>query len=76
MCSPRANFPCPAGIGHHAWARINRMTDPAPRRAGVATTGAGAIVFFTAPRSKTGNGAAVGMAPAAEGAGLSIAGRF
>jgi len=42
--------------------------------AGVATTGAGAIVFFTAPKSKT--SAAVGMAPAAEGAGLSIAGRF
>lgn len=39
---------------------------------GVAALGAGAIVFFTAPKSKT----TVGMGPAAEGAGLSIAGRF
>jgi hypothetical protein len=40
--------------------------------AGVAAVGAGAIVFFTAPKSKT----TVGMGPATEGAGLSVAGRF
>ena len=37
MCSPRANFPCPMGTGHQAWARISRLVDPAPRRIGVAT---------------------------------------
>jgi hypothetical protein len=40
--------------------------------AGGVALGAGAIVFFTAPTSKT----AVGVGPATEGAGLSVAGRF
>jgi hypothetical protein len=39
---------------------------------GAVALGAGAIVFFTAPTSKT----VVGMGPATEGAGLSVAGRF
>jgi hypothetical protein len=39
MISPRANFPCPIGIGHQAWARMSRLIDPAPRLPGVATTG-------------------------------------
>ena len=39
MSSPRANFPCPIGIGHQAWARMSRLIDPAPRLPGVATTG-------------------------------------
>ena len=43
---------------------------------GAAAAGAGAIVFFTAPKSKGGEGAVVGVGPATEGAGLSIAGRF
>jgi hypothetical protein len=38
--------------------------------------GTGAIVFFTAPKSKTSTGAVVGVGPASEGAGLSFAGRF
>jgi hypothetical protein len=43
---------------------------------GTAALGAGAIVFFTAPKSKKNVGAAVGLGPPAEGAGLSVAGRF
>jgi hypothetical protein len=42
--------------------------------AGAAVLAGGAVVFFTAP--KTADSAAVGLAPAAESAGLSIAGRF
>lgn len=40
--------------------------------AGGVALGAGAIVFFTAPTSKT----VVGLGPATEGAGLLVAGRF
>jgi hypothetical protein len=43
---------------------------------GAVAVGAGAIVFFTAPKSKTGAAATVGIVPAAEGASLSVAGRF
>lgn len=43
---------------------------------GVAAVGAGTVVFLTAPKSRSGEGTAVGVAPAAAGAGLSIAGRF
>ena len=38
MCWPRAKVPCPAGIGHQAWARSSRLIDPAPCPFGVATT--------------------------------------
>ena len=31
MCSPRANLPCPMGIGHQACARMSRLIDPALR---------------------------------------------
>jgi hypothetical protein len=44
--------------------------------AGAGALGAGAIVFFTAPRSKTSSGAVVGLGPATDGTGLSVAGRF
>ena len=37
--------------------------------------GTGAIVFFTAPKSRTSAGATVGLGPAAEGTGLSFAER-
>jgi hypothetical protein len=37
MCSPRANLPCPMGIGHHPWARMSLLIAPATRLAGVAT---------------------------------------
>jgi hypothetical protein len=45
---------------------------------GAAAVGAGAIVFFVAPRSKPGEGTKVGLAvaPSAQGASLSVAGRF
>jgi len=36
MWSPRANFPCPMGIGHQAWARVSRLIDPAPCLLGAA----------------------------------------
>jgi len=38
--------------------------------------GTGAVVFFTAPRSRTSSGVVVGLGPSTEGAGLSLAGRF
>jgi hypothetical protein len=44
--------------------------------AGAAALGTGAILFFTAPTSKPGVGASVGLGPAAEGTGLAVAGRF
>ncbi len=44
---------------------------------GTAVLGTGAIVFFTAPKSKAGvGGTIVGLGPATDGAGLSVAGRF
>jgi hypothetical protein len=44
---------------------------------GAVALGAGAVVFFTAPKSKPGAGTAVGLGPAGDGAaGLSVAGRF
>jgi hypothetical protein len=43
---------------------------------GALAVGAGGIAFFTAPKSKPGAGATVGLAATAEGTGLSIAGRF
>jgi hypothetical protein len=44
--------------------------------AGVAALGGGAIVYFTAPRPKASAGPSVGLGPAAQGAGLSVGGRF
>lgn len=38
--------------------------------------GTGAVVFFSAPKSKTSTGSAVGLGPAEQGAGLAIVGRF
>jgi hypothetical protein len=43
---------------------------------GAVALGAGAIVFFTSPKSRTGASATVGLAPAADGAGLAVGGRF
>jgi len=43
---------------------------------GALGVGAGAIVFFTAPKSRTGASATVGLAPSAAGASLLVAGRF
>jgi hypothetical protein len=43
---------------------------------GILGVGAGAIVFFTAPKSKDGASATLAIAPAAEGARLVFAGRF
>ena len=42
--------------------------------AGAAALGAGAVIFFAAPKARP--IAAVGLGPAAEGAGLAVAGRF
>lgn len=44
--------------------------------AGAVAVGAGAIVFFTAPRSKPGGAGTISLAPATEGTGLSVAGLF
>jgi hypothetical protein len=43
---------------------------------GALGVGAGAIVFFSAPKSRTGASATVGLAPSAAGASLLVAGRF
>src|SRR5581483_8170459 len=42
--------------------------------AGAAALGTGAVIFFTAPKARPIG--AVGLGPAAEGAGLAVAGRF
>jgi hypothetical protein len=44
--------------------------------AGAAVAGVGAVVLLTAPSSKPGVGATVGLAPTTGGAGLSVAGWF
>jgi hypothetical protein len=43
---------------------------------GAVAMGAGAIVFFTAPKSKPSAVVSVGLGPTGPGAGLSVAGRF
>jgi len=44
--------------------------------AGAVALGTGAVVFFTVPKAKASVGASVGLGLAAEGASVSIAGRF
>jgi serine/threonine-protein kinase len=43
---------------------------------GAAALGAGAIVFFTAPRPKASPAPTLGLGPASQGAGLAVDGRF
>jgi hypothetical protein len=43
---------------------------------GGAAMAAGAVVFFTAPKESAGSAPAVGIAPASQGTGLSVVGRF
>jgi hypothetical protein len=62
----------PAGMSQYESAQHLTTASDISFIAGAAALGAGALVFFTAPTSKT----VVGMGPATEGAGLSVAGRF
>jgi hypothetical protein len=76
-CSPGPSVACGANQAEESRSAVHLANvSTISFLAGAATAGAGAIVFFTAPKSKAGAGATVGVAPAAEGAGLSIAGRF
>jgi hypothetical protein len=66
------NLCAPARLSQLSSARNLASASDISLIAGGVALGAGAIVFFTAPTSKT----VVGMGPATQGAGLSVAGRF
>ncbi len=71
------NYTCPAGAVPEMRSASSLSTvSTISFVAGAAVLGTGAVVFFTAPRSRTGAGATVGLGPASEGAGLALGGHF
>jgi hypothetical protein len=74
---PRCTTGCPPlNASQFAYAHDLVTASSVSLITGAAALGAGAIVFFAAPTSKASPGSAVGFGPAAEGAGLAVAGRF
>jgi|HubBroStandDraft_1064217.scaffolds.fasta_scaffold53879_1 hypothetical protein len=72
--SPSTCSPMGAALGQSA--HVSATAATVLLATGTGVLGAGAIVFFTAPKSKTGVRAAVALAPATVGAGVSVAGSF
>ena len=73
MSSACSNGPCPpSALSKLSSAHDLGLASTISLITGGVALGAGAIVFFTSPTSKT----VVGLGPAREGAGLSVAGRF
>jgi hypothetical protein len=75
-CVVGSNLCAPSGVSQIHSAQDLAAASTISFLTGAAAVGAGAIVFFTAPKSKPLAGARVAVAPATQGAGLSVLGRF